>query len=77
MLLQEAIKVFPNPNNGYFEIESLMSIQKISVYNAFGSKVFETNPNDVKVAIQIKDAGLLILLIHLDGQIITKKVIVQ
>jgi len=41
-ILNEELEIFPNPNNGYFEIQSDKMMQEIAIYNLLGNKVFES-----------------------------------
>ena len=74
------VHVFPNPNNGEFNIKIPNNMQSIiQLYNNIGELLFEkkTLSNYELVEINNLKAGLYIVRIQLNDQLIVKKIIIQ
>lgn len=78
--LAENISVFPNPVEGYLNISTESDIEQIKLINAFGQMVSELKLNNTK-AIRIDteefEAGIYILQIHTNGEVINKQIIIK
>ncbi|WP_299129581.1 aryl-sulfate sulfotransferase [uncultured Winogradskyella sp.] len=68
-----ALRIYPNPSNGVFNITTHASIQSISVYNALGKEIYKTTLNTIDLT-QMPD-GIYYLRITSNNQTISKKII--
>ena len=76
---QEFLNVYPNPNNGEFQIECSDAMQSISIYSSKGEKVFEvSNVNDrmYKMNLYIENGTYLIHILTSENRFLTKQIIV-
>lgn len=75
---QEAdVSVYPNPNNGLFNVSASSKIKSIKVYNLIGKSIFETNDLNNKKAIvnlQNINSGIYLLKTETEKGIIVKKI---
>jgi hypothetical protein len=69
------IKIYPNPSNTIINIESEDIEDLITIYNLFGSKVFQTNKNMINVS-QFKK-GTYIIEIKSEREIHRKVIIID
>jgi hypothetical protein len=76
---QNAVSIYPNPNNGNFIIENTNNIKFIRIFNAIGKLVFETETTyDNRINLSGFEKGLyLIQLINMDNDLQISKVIVE
>ena len=83
LLENEKIEIFPNPNNGNFQINiENINIKEIFIYNSIG-QIIEKNNNNLtnsffqNKTLKIETEGLYHLQFHLnDGRIISNKVVI-
>ncbi len=82
--LNSKVHVFPNPNKGFFTIESSEIIYKVEIINTEGKTVFLKDVNDKKLIIStISAKGLYLVRIYLIGmnkdplRIVNKKLIIN
>lgn len=73
---QQKIKVYPNPSNGFINIESDLSIIKIELIDAFGRIVYEdSNYNKQPISISEFPTGIYFLRLEtIDGKSFTERV---
>lgn len=73
------IKLYPNPTDGLFHIESNSLIMEITVYNSIGQKVyFYDEPLNAKtISLNQVEAGVYFVKIHTETGAFTKKLIVS
>ena len=78
--LQEIAKVFPNPNNGFFNIEindNSISKWEASLFSTNGKLVFQDKFEGSKTTIQMNDMadGIFILKVTTRNGIYTSKIV--
>ncbi len=84
LLENEKIEIFPNPNDGNFQVNfENVEITDIVIYNSIGQKIEKTNANTftnsflLNKTLKITTNGLYHLQFHLnDGRVISQKVVV-
>ena len=76
----KAVKIYPNPTSGKITVE-LTNYEKaaqINIYNTLGSKVYSTSTmNSVELNLSHLKKGLYVMSITSEGNVETKKVMVQ
>lgn len=77
---EESINVYPNPSNGWVEIESVDSkLDHVSVTNLMGTQVLETNNdlfmNHVKFDLSEQPAGVYMIVIEAGGERIVRRLV--
>lgn len=72
------VAIYPNPNNGIFSVELPDGKSIISIYNAIGQKVYQSESSD-KVVIDLKElpSGLYFVNVKNSYTNITEKVIIE
>jgi hypothetical protein len=80
----DEVSVYPNPNNGYFKVESKMEnkISEISVFDAIGQLIFNSrgiNSNQVEMNLSGKSkTGICVVVTKLENNTIhTCKIIIN
>ena len=71
----DAIKVFPNPTNGFITIESVQEVRWVEIYDISGKFLQRASTNKIEVLHQIP--GLYFLKINTEKGISVKRVLVQ
>ncbi len=71
------IKMYPNPTNGLFMIESTEAIDNVSVYNIIGQKILSLAPktNDATVDMSNFNTGIYVVKTNIGGNINSSKII--
>lgn len=74
--------IFPNPNNGQFEINYSSSTNlktEIRVLDVLGKVVYQTEMTDDKVLIDLntQSAGIYYVVLMSENKLITKKIVVE
>lgn len=69
------IKIYPNPVNEILVVESAVALQKVSIYNALGSKLLETSENLNEISMANLPSGLLLVEIETEKGKVTQKII--
>jgi len=54
-ILRYAIRIFPNPTNNEFRIESTIEINEIILYDIIGQKLMQTTPNTDVIQLQLNN----------------------
>ncbi len=77
--IASAISIYPNPANGQFTVSSPVSINKVEVRNLLGQVLYSTNVGFAVTSVDISsyDAGMYIVNIIIEGEVVTKKLFVQ
>jgi len=78
-VLNANIKIFPNPNEGYFEIQADMLMQEITIQNLLGNNVFESGKvieNRFVFSNKIPPGIYLITILFSDGIREVRKIII-
>jgi N-acetylmuramoyl-L-alanine amidase/Secretion system C-terminal sorting domain len=85
--LENNVKIYPNPNNGFFQIEfkePLTTLLDASVADVAGRLIFQKkyNPNDINKTISIQLAaetprGFYLLTLKNEGKTVTKKMLIE
>ena len=76
----DAISIYPNPNNGTFEISALSIDAYIDVVDVLGKKVFSTQSKTVKEKLQltgIKPGVYFVVIKNASGEINTQKILIE
>lgn len=81
------ISLYPNPNNGNFQIEFNESINskncKVEIYNAVGQKVYQTNNsffkqfNNLSIDLSSQPTGIYFVKVNGGQKFYSKKIIIQ
>ena len=77
---KKELKIFPNPSNGFFNIEhSNLGNIKIKVYNYLGKEIIDTNydSNSTILDLSYLENGIYFLDVITSNQSIIKKVVIQ
>jgi hypothetical protein len=70
------LKVYPNPSNGLYNIESNKMITGIKVYDLRGSLIKQDQLSERRKQLRLKNSGVYLMQIEdIDGNITTKKVV--
>ncbi|KAB1064692.1 T9SS type A sorting domain-containing protein [Salibacter halophilus] len=70
------IKVYPNPSNGLYNIESNKMITGIKIYDLRGSLIKQDQLSERRKQLRLKNSGVYLMQIEdIDGNITTKKVV--
>lgn len=72
------ISVYPNPTNGliFLDLDNV-SISEINILNVLGGTVYKSNKKVSSIDLSKSPKGLYLLLLTNNGQIFTKKIIIQ
>ena len=74
-LKAESLKLYPNPTNGLVNLESMVPLIRIEVYNLQGQKILEVNPTESQFELP-HESGLYLLRIQDEkGKVFSEKVI--
>ena len=74
------VKIYPNPSNGIFEVESSDAIESISVYNLLGQRIWIQDGFEMTVPVQIHltvPGGIYLVEVLTKNQVITKQITVE
>nr|MBS0037865.1 VCBS repeat-containing protein [Saprospiraceae bacterium] len=71
------IEVFPNPTSGLLNISGDFNTGSMEVYNALGQKLSKHNLQTGNTSIELPYKGFYILHFSVDGELISKKVMVR
>lgn len=73
------IKVFPNPSNGIFSIQSSEDILGYQIINTYGQVVSQSNTvtQEKNVDINYLSAGIYTVVLKLQNQTVTKSIVIQ
>ena len=71
------VSIFPNPSNGFFNIESDQQVLEIVIFNKLGSRLLVVENPGYKTQINLpnNNSELFFVEIFLDDQIIRRKLI--
>lgn len=71
------IKMYPNPATNVLNIESISTIEKVSVYNVLGQQVISEIPNKAIVTLDVSDlqVGVYVVKTTIDGNVSSSKFI--
>ena len=77
--LEKDIKIYPNPTNGIFSIESEYKIENIEIFNTVGIKLFSKNINNNSLKLDLSNfaKGQYFIIIKLDEYQKVEKIIVN
>ena len=74
--LSNALSIYPNPNNGQFNIAGSENIDEIKISNLMEQTIYQTKPNENNISLQLDKEGVYCIQIAMNKQTITKKLIV-
>ena len=72
------LTIYPNPNNGLFNIQSSNNIRSYSIRNIFGNEIVlkKTNNQQLNIDISRFSTGIYLLELQMEnGEIINKKIL--
>lgn len=71
------LTIFPIPSKGNFDIICSAKISEFKITNCLGQELYQVNPDQKKVTINLTDKGIYFFTFKVDNTIFTKKVIVN
>ena len=73
------IRMYPNPSKGkiHLELASSKFEKNIEIFSIDGSKINELTTLESKISFEIENNGIYFVLIRIDDEVITKKVIIE
>jgi len=71
-----SFKIYPNPTDGIITIETNLQIQKIEVFSILGRKI-RAFKNTTTLDLANEAAGIYLLKMTIDGQVINKKIVLH
>jgi len=71
------VTIYPNPAKYYVNIKSEQPIKLVELYNQTGKLVLLKSNFDGKIDVSILPSGVYIIKVHIENEIITKKIIIQ
>ncbi|WP_400075255.1 T9SS type A sorting domain-containing protein [Winogradskyella sp. R77965] len=75
-VLAHRISIYPNPTDGIINIETNYQVEKIEVFSILGRKI-RTFKNITTLDLSHEAAGIYLLKINVEGQIVNKKIVLQ
>ncbi|WP_460218577.1 family 16 glycosylhydrolase [Psychroserpens sp. MEBiC05023] len=75
--LDNAFSVFPNPTSDRIQIESTKPIDRIELYNVLGKLIQHYSANANQLIVTDLESGLYVLKIYSEGQVASKKIVVN
>jgi hypothetical protein len=71
--------LFPNPNEGKFTIQSKEEMEWITIYSLAGKEIINLKVQDTKKQVDLNDldAGVYLVSVHFNDQIVTKRLVVR
>lgn len=71
--------IYPNPSKGkiHLELSNLEPEKKIEIFSIDGRKINEFTTLESKISFEINKNGIYLILIRIDDEVITKKVIIE
>ena len=82
--IEEKVSVYPNPSNGIVNIDlqgALAQTASLEVYNAMGQLVVSKNYNEVSGKFEVNlsgnAAGVYTIKLIANGEVVTKRVVLQ
>lgn len=69
------LQIYPNPFNNEIFIQSDLRIEKVELYDVFGSILFTENNFDTKIIVPTLSAGIYILKIHTENGVKFSKIV--
>ena len=73
------IVIYPNPSKGkiHIELSGSKSERKIDIFSIDGREINEITTLESKISFEIKENGIYLVVIRIDDEVITKKVIIE
>ena len=77
--LESSVNVYPNPTNGLFNVVAPVTINKVEVRNLLGQLIYSNIPESAQTKVDISSyqAGIYLVNIIIENEVITKKLFVQ
>ena len=71
--------IYPNPSKGkiHLVLPNVKSEKKIEIFSIDGRKINDFTTPESKISIEINKNGIYLILIRIDDEVITKKVIIE
>jgi hypothetical protein len=74
-ILNDAIKMYPNPVQNFLTIKSSLPITDVQVYSLLGELVKRVNGNFSRIDLRELNSGIYMIKIHSDQFSVTKKLV--
>lgn len=74
-ILNDAIKMYPNPVQNYLSIQSNLPITGVQVYSLLGELIKDVRGNFSRIDLRSLNSGIYMIKIHSDQYAVTKKLI--
>ncbi len=74
-MLNDAIKMYPNPVQNYLSIQSNLPITGVQVYSLLGELIKDVPGNFSRIDLRNLNSGIYMIKIHSDQYAVTKKLI--
>ncbi len=74
-MLNDAIKMYPNPVQNYLSIQSSLPITGVQVYSLLGELIKDVPGNFSRIDLRNLNSGIYMIKIHSDQYAVTKKLI--
>jgi len=74
-MLNDAIKMYPNPVQNYLSIQSSLPITGVQVYSLLGELIKDVPGNFSRIDLRSLNSGIYMIKIHSDQYAVTKKLI--
>ena len=72
----ELVRLYPNPSKGIINIDTKKEIHSVTVYDMTGKSV-SVNYTDNKIFLNDLNKGIYLVQINVDGELVTRKIIVN
>ena len=76
-LTQENLKIYPNPSEGKFTIESNWDAARCQIFSLLGTCVFDSILTSGKQEIALQSSGIYLVQIDHDGTSTSRKIIIN
>ena len=70
------VKLYPNPVNDVLNIETVLDLKSVEIFNIQGQKVLETNQNQINVS-SLSSGMYMVTIQDVENNTVTKKVIIK
>ena len=74
--MEELVNIYSNDNIVYVNLPEKSEAQ-IEIYNNLGQHIFTSSLNEIYNTVALKEAGVYIVKVSLDGQLVSEKVLIQ
>lgn len=75
--IPESIRIYPNPGKGPFYLTSSKKVDELKITSIVGQVIYLSKPNRQDVSFYIDEPGIYLIMVIIEDQRITKKLIVN